>query len=379
MKNITTYSFAVLVVLIAACSGSNSIESKKAELEKLLTQQAELTTKINALQEEISKSNDTTQAQPDSRAKLVAATAVSKQPFVHAIDVQGKVDGDENITYTARVPGTVMRILAKAGQRVSAGQVMAELDSKAQRAQLESMNKQYELVNTVYEKRKALWDQKVGSEIEFLQAKTSKESLEKQITAMKESLDMYTIKADFAGEVDLVNIKVGQMVSPGMPCIAVVNPDALKVKADISESNLSKLKTGNRVQLYFNDLNKSTSATVSHVSRTIDPMSRTFKIEIKLPNDADLHPNMVTSLKIVDYEKQDAIVVPVNAIQQLDGEHVVFVAVKQGTQLKAKKTVIQVGQTYNGLTEVKAGLNESDLLITTGFQDLVDGQTIQFN
>ncbi|MFN9519236.1 MAG: biotin/lipoyl-binding protein [Bacteroidota bacterium] len=186
MKNITTYSFAVLVVLIAACSGSNSIESKKAELEKLLTQQAELTTKINALKEEISKSNDTTQAQPDSRAKLVAATAVSKQPFVHAIDVQGKVDGDENITYTARVPGTVMRILAKAGQRVSAGQVMAELDSKAQRAQLESMNKQYELVNTVYEKRKALWDQKVGSEIEFLQAKTSTESLEKPITAMKE-------------------------------------------------------------------------------------------------------------------------------------------------------------------------------------------------
>lgn len=379
MKNITTYSIAILVMLIAACSGSNSIESKKAELEKLQAQQADLAAKITALQEEISKSTDTAQVQTDTRAKLVATTPVSKQVFVHAIDVQGRVDGDENITYTARVPATVIRILAKPGQRVSAGQVMAELDNKAQKAQLESMNKQYELVNTVYEKRKALWDQKVGSEIEFLQAKTSKESLEKQIASMKESLEMFTIKADFAGVVDMVNIKVGQMVSPGVPCIAVINPDALKVKADISESNLSKLKTGNRVQLFFNDLNKTTSATVTHVSRTIDPMTRTFKIEIKLPNDDDLHPNMVATLKIVDYELTNAIVVPVNAIQQLDGEHVVFTAMKQGNRYMAKKTIVQVGQAYNGLAEIKSGLNESDLLITTGFQDLVDGQTIQFN
>lgn len=379
MKNINILFSTIILFAIAACGNGGDLESKKAELENLKAQQTELAAKISALEEEISKSGDTTKTNVDTRAKLVAITPVSKQNFVHAIEVQGKVDGDENISYTSKVPGSVMRINVKAGQRVSAGQVLVELDSKAQKAQLESMKKQFELVNTLYEKRKALWDQKVGSEIEFLQAKSNKESLEKQIAAMKESIDMYTIKADFAGEVDLVNIKVGQMVAPGVPCVTVVNPDALKVKADISESNLSKLKTGNRAEILFNDLNKTTTATVSHVSRTIDPMTRTFKVEIKLPNDADLHPNMVTTLKIFDYEKSSAIVVPVNTIQQIDGEQVVFIAVKEGDRLLAKKVSVQVGQSYNGMAEILSGLKESDQLISTGFQDLVDGQTLKLN
>lgn len=379
MKNINILFSTIILFVIAACGNGGDLESKKAELENLKAQQTELAAKISALEEEIAKSGDTTKTNVDTRAKLVAITPVSKQNFVHAIEVQGKVDGDENISYTSKVPGSVMRINVKAGQRVSAGQVLVELDSKAQKAQLESMKKQFELVNTLYEKRKVLWDQKVGSEIEFLQAKSNKESLEKQIAAMKESIDMYTIKADFAGEVDLVNIKVGQMVAPGVPCVTVVNPDALKVKADISESNLSKLKTGNRAEILFNDLNKTTTATVSHVSRTIDPMTRTFKVEIKLPNDADLHPNMVTTLKIFDYEKSSAIVVPVNTIQQIDGEQVVFIAVKEGDRLLAKKVSVQVGQSYNGMAEILSGLKESDQLISTGFQDLVDGQTLKLN
>jgi len=379
MKNINILFSTIILFAIAACGNGGDLESKKAELENLKAQQTELAAKISALEEEIAKSGDTTKTNVDTRAKLVAITPVSKQNFVHAIEVQGKVDGDENISYTSKVPGSVMRINVKAGQRVSAGQVLVELDSKAQKAQLESMKKQFELVNTLYEKRKALWDQKVGSEIEFLQAKSNKESLEKQIAAMKESIDMYTIKADFAGEVDLVNIKVGQMVAPGVPCVTVVNPDALKVKADISESNLSKLKTGNRAEILFNDLNKTTTATVSHVSRTIDPMTRTFKVEIKLPNDADLHPNMVTTLKIFDYEKSSAIVVPVSTIQQIDGEQVVFIAVKEGDRLLAKKVSVQVGQSYNGMAEILSGLKESDQLISTGFQDLVDGQTLKLN
>ena len=379
MKNINILFSTIILFAITACGNGGDLESKKAELENLKAQQTELVAKITALEQEIAKSGDTTKTNVDTRAKLVAITSVSKQNFVHAIEVQGKVDGDENISYTSKVPGSVMRINVKAGQRVSVGQVLVELDSKAQKAQLESMKKQFELVNTLYEKRKALWDQKVGSEIEFLQAKSNKESLEKQIAAMKESIDMYTIKADFAGEVDLVNIKVGQMVAPGVPCVTVVNPDALKVKADISESNLSKLKTGNRAEIFFNDLNKSTTATVSHVSRTIDPMTRTFKVEIKLPNDADLHPNMVTTLKIFDYEKSSAIVVPVNSIQQIDGEQVVFVALKEGNRLLAKKVSVQVGQSYNGMAEILSGLNESDQLISTGFQDLVDGQTLKLN
>lgn len=376
MKTIVNYVIASALLLLAACGGGNSLESKKAELEQLKTQQAEIAAKISTLQEELSKGGDTASTE-NLRAKFIAITPIKKQSFMHAIDIQGSVDGDENIIYSAKAPSSVTRILVKAGDKIQAGQLLAELDNKAAKAQLDGLKTQYELASTVFEKQKSLWDQKVGTEIQFLTAKATKEGLEKQILAAKEGLDMLQIKADYGGTVDEVNIKVGQNVAPGLPCISVINPDRLKIKANLSESYASQIKTGNPVDVNFPDINKNITAKISYASKTISAMTRTFNVEINLQNDADLYPNMVAKLKIVDYQNEQAVVVPINSIQEIDNQSVVFVAVKKGTELVAKKTIITVGKMYNGVAEVLSGLSEGDQLISVGFQDLTDGQAIK--
>lgn len=377
MKNITIiFATVVLAGFLAACGNSNSAEAKKAQLEKLKTQQTEITAQIATLQDEILAMGDSLTKEED-RSKVIALTTVAKQNFVHAIDVQGRVDGDENITYSAKVPSVVTKINVKVGQHVSKGTILAELDTKVSKAQLEALKKQYELVKTLYEKRKELWDQKVGSEIEYLQAKNQKEGLEKQMDAAKEGLDMYYIKADFNGTVDKVSIKSGQNVAPGIPCVTVVNPDALKVKADLSEAYSSMVKTGDAASITFPDIQKTISAKVSYSSKTIDPMTRTFNVEVNLSNDNDLSPNMVAELKVIDYKNAAAIVVPINAIQQIDGQDIVFVAIKQADKLVAKKVTVKVGKQYNGLSEILSGLNEGDQVISVGFQDLTDGQIVK--
>lgn len=377
MKTIfSTLTMAAILVLAACGGGNKSLEAQKEKLEKLKAQQAEIAAEITALQEEITKMGDT--ASTDNlHIKIVAVTLVTKQTFIHAVDVQGRVDGDENITYGAKAPAPVSKIYVKAGDHVKAGQLMAELDNKSLKASVETLKKTYELVSTVYEKRKALWDQKVGSEIEFIQAKNNKEALEKQIAAAKEGLDMYSIRADFDGVVDMVNMKVGQQVAPGTG-ITVVNPAALKIKADLSESYSSQIKQGNTVNLVFPDIKKTMQAKVTYSSKSINPLTRTFNVEIGLPSDADLHPNMVAEVKIIDYEKVNSMVVPINVIQDLDGEKVVFIAVKEGNKLLAKKAIVTVGKTYATSAEILSGLNEGDQIITTGFQDLAEGQLLKF-
>ena len=379
MNNIKSFFLATgVVALLAACGGGNSLETKKAELEKLKAQQAEITAQIASLQEEIATMGDSA-ATDNTKAKIVAVTAVTKQVFMHAVDVQGRVDGDENITYSAKVPAVVKRVNVKAGDRVSAGQVLVELDADVVKAQIETLKKGLELANTVYEKRKSLWEQKVGSEIEFLQAKNQKESLEKQIASARENLDMYLIKSEYSGTVDLVSIKVGQGVAPGVPAVSVVNPAALKIKADLSESYANVVKQGNPVLINFPDINKSVKAIVTYSSKSINALTRTFNVEVALPNDNELHPNMVAELKIVDYENKNATVVPINTIQEIDGVKLVYITAKnEKNENIAKKVVVTVGKTYGTTAEILSGLNEGDQIITTGFQDLTDGQVIKF-
>lgn len=367
-----------VVVLLAACGGGNDLESKKAELEKLKAKQTELNAQIAGLQDEIANMGDSA-TEENSRAKVVAVTSVTVQAFIHAVDVQGRVDGDENITYSAKVPSVVKRVNVKAGDRVSAGQILAELDADVVKSQIETLKKGLELANTVYEKRKALWEQKVGSEIEFLQAKNQKENLEKQIASVKENIDMYFIKSEYNGTVDLVSIKVGQGIAPGVPAISVVNPAALKIKADLSESYANVVKQGNPVIVNFPDINKSIKSSVLYSSKSINALTRTFNVEVALPNDNDLHPNMVAEIKIVDYENKNALVVPINTIQEIEGEKLVYIVTKNAkNELIAKKVPVAVGKTYGTNAEILSGLNVGDQLITTGFQDLTDGQVIKF-
>ncbi len=367
---------SIISIILTSCGGGNAIEKKQAQLEKLKAEQADLAIKVKTLEDEIKAGGATI----EKREKVVnvAVTNVETSNFKHFIDVQGRVDGDENTTISAKVPGLVLNVLAKPGSVVKAGQVLAELDGNAIRKQIQSMETNLSLVTELYNKQKALWEKQVGSEIQYKQAKTNKESLEQQIASMREQLAMYKITSPVNGTIDVVNLKVGQTAAPGMPYFSIVNFNKLKVKADVAESYANKIKQGNDVVITFPDIDKTINTKITYSGKGISALNRTFGVEVALPSDDSYLPNMIAVVKIIDYAKNDVIVIPVNCIQNADGENFVYVAVKEGNRTIAKKRVVNVGVTYNDKAEIIGGLDKGEQLITEGYSDLNDGELIKF-
>lgn len=362
-----------IAALLASCS-SGKPGDKTAELEKLKKQEAELSEKIKSLEKEIG-SNDTGIV---GKIKDIAFTAVAERPFKHYVDIQGKVDAEENVNINAQMPGMVSSILVKVGDRVSKGQVLAELDNSSYVAQREALKPSLTLAVTAFEKQQRLWNQKIGSEIQFLQAKTQKESLEKQVSSINEMIDMLRVKSPIDGTIDDVSLRLGQAAAPGAPGIRVVNYSKLKAKADVAESYASKINVGNDVEIVFPDLDKKINAKISFKGRVINTLTRTFGVEAMLQSQEDYHPNMLAILKIVDYTSDKANVVPINTIQNSDeGQYVMLVKVVNGKNI-AKKQKVTVGKQYGGMAEITNGLVAGDKLITTGYQDLNDGDNIKF-
>ena len=378
MKNgkIIIAILSIIVLALTSCGGGNSIADKQAALEKLKTKQAELTTKIKTLEDEIKAAGATMETK--EKTVNVAVSNVTVSSFNHFIDVQGHIDGDENTTISAKAPGLVLNVYAKPGTVVKAGQVLAELDGNAVKKQIQSMESNLSLVIELYNKQKALWEKQVGSEIQFKQAKTNKESLELQIASMREQLSMYKITSPVNGTIDIVNLKVGQTAAPGMPYFTIVNYNKLKVKADVAETYASKIREGNDVQILFPDIDKNIRAKITYSGRGISLLNRTFGVEIDLPSDNSYIPNMIAVVKIIDYTNNNAIVVPVNCIQNGDEGTHVFVAVKENGKMIAKKRLVKVGVTYNDKAEILSGLAKDEQLITVGYADLNDGEIIKF-
>lgn len=212
MKTASGIILSVIILATVACGGGNSLDSKKAKLEKLKTQQSEISGQIATLQDEIDASGDSSSAEND-KGKLVAITTLQPSIYDHNIDVQGRVDGDENITLTPKMSGTITRVNVKAGDRVSKGQILAEIENEAVKAQLADLKSSYELAKDIFNRQKSLWDQKVGTEMQYLQAKNNKESLEQKVKQLNETIDMYCFKAPFNGTVDEVTVKVGDRKS----------------------------------------------------------------------------------------------------------------------------------------------------------------------
>lgn len=355
----------VLSTLIMACSAPD----KKAELEKLKKQKTELETKIAALEEEVAKTDTTVK----EKIAEVVAEPIQPKVFKTYIDIQGKVDADENVALSTEMPGTITKINVKVGDEVTKGQVLAETDSRAVQQQISDLQTSYELAKQVYEKQENLWKQKIGTEVQYLQAKTNKESLEKKMGTMQEQIRMSKIISPINGTVDNVNIKIGQMVAPGLNAISVINFSNLKVKADVAETYASRIKVGNEVLVQFPDMHDSVVSKVRYASRAISPLSRTFNVEVGLDNNKEYHPNMVAKLKINDFQSaKPEIVLPVKYIQKGTNESFVMIA-ENG---KAVKRVVKIGREYSGNAEVLEGVKEGDLLITEGYDLVNEGDKV---
>lgn len=360
-----------VVGLLAAC-GTND---NTAKLNELKTKQAELTKEIAKLEAEIEKET------PDSlktvKAKDVSVTELKEQKFDHYVHTQGSVEAEDNILVSAKSPGVITAVYATEGQQVSKGQVLAQVDNSVILRNIEAQKSQLELATAVFERQKNLWEQKIGTEVQYLQVKTNKESLEKQVAASIEQNEMTKIKAPISGVVDGLYIKVGENISPGMPAARVVNTTDLRLKANVSEAYVTVIKKGNKVLISIPELKKEITATVSFVGKTIDPLSRTFAIEVNLPSEDILRPNMTGQAKIVFHTEPSAIVVPVNVVQEVNNEKIVYVAEKEGKLNVARRKAVTVDGVYNNLAQVK-GLNAGDKIISFGYQGLNDGQAIKF-
>lgn len=370
------------VFLFTACRNTEEkdLAGKKKQLAEYKTQLKELTGNIEKLEKEISKMD--TAFRVDQKSKLVTVEELKKQDFKHYIEVQGTVDAEENIMALNQQPGIVTAIYVKVGDRVTKGQLLAITQTTpAIEDQLKSAEAQLSLAATAYEKQKNLWDQKIGSEIQFLQAKTQKEAAEKGVDALRKQLEMTKIIAPISGTVDAVNLRVGDMAAPSqlMPGIRIINNENLKVKAKLADSDFGKIRQGDRVEIEFPDIHKSIEASVHYVSRTIDPRSRTFSLEIKLPNgNNEYAANMIAKLKINDVSLKEVLLVPANIIQRSSEGTYVLVAQTENGIKTAHKKPITPGISYNGRTVISQGLEEGNQIITFGYSEVVDGQKIEY-
>jgi len=363
--------FIAGTLLLASCGGS---KDPKAELAELKKEQAANQAKIAELEAKAGAG-----AKPADVATPVSVLNVQPESFKSYLEVQGRVDFDQNATVGSRAAGTLTSLRVQRGDRVSKGQVLATVDASILDASIAELRTRMDLAKTVYEKQKGLWDQQIGTEVQYLQAKNNYEALQRNLATLNQQRALYNVVAPFSGTVDEVLPKLGEVTAPGAPVVRLTSGTGGKILADVSEAYGNSIKAGDQALVTIPDLGgEEIPATVRVVSRAINATSRTFTVELRLQGAkaASLRPNMVATVRILNYNRANATVIPVDLVQKDEQNSYVFVVGQDGGKTVAKKRVIQTGTTYNGKVEVTSGLSNNDQVISAGYQNLNEGQTV---
>jgi membrane fusion protein (multidrug efflux system) len=378
---------ATFSLLLISCSGGNKEVNvdevvKSKDLDKIKSSREIVHKEYEKLVAELAKLDKAiAELEPNKKNPLVKTITVKDTLFNHYIEIQGNVDTKENIVISPEYSGILTQLYVKAGQKVSKGQVLARIDDGGMSAQLAQAETQLALAKTTFERQKNLWDQKIGSEIQFLQAKTSLESQQKVVAQIKSQLNKTNVVAPFSGTIDEVMTERGKVVAPGMNLFRIVNLSNMYVTANVPENYIPQLKLGANVDVFLNALGKSYKGKVRQVGNYINPNNRTFSIEIALPNpDNLLRPNQVAILKIEDYKNPKAILLPENIVQETaDGSKVIYTIGSIGNENTAKVTQkkIELGYTSGAFVEVKSGLTTGETVVTEGAKSLKDGITVE--
>lgn len=370
MKKYIIYTLLIMLIL-ASCSSEN----KQDQLKELKVKRDKLNQEIAQLEIEIKKSGNL--KEDPTVISTVSVEMAKAKPFNHYIEIQGDVKSDKNINIPAEASGIVTKIFVSEGQSVKKGQVIAQIDDVILKKNIEQAETNLDLTKTIFERQERLWSKKIGSEIKYLESKTNKESLEKQLSTLKEQMDKSKIKSPINGTIDKIDIKEGEMAVAGMPTIRVIEISDLKILSNISEKYITQIKDNSTVEITLPSINFNFKARITSVAKVIDPDNRTFGIEIKIPNNIkNVKANMLAVVKINDYTNPKAITVPLNSIvKTMDGQYVYIVEEKEGKTISAKRTII-TGNYDSERIEVLKGLKECDKVITFGFQNVSDGQII---
>lgn len=396
MKKIFQYTIiATTAITMAACSAKSSsseVQNEKQQLADLKKQQQKINQQISDLEKKLAQ-QDTSFANSE-KAKLVVLSTVAPQTFIHYINLQGRVDA-VNIAYVAPkgAGGVVKALYVKKGDKIHKGQLLLQLDDaiakqslNAAQQNIATVQTQLDFAKTLYQKQKNLWDENIGTEVQLITAKNNVANLESQLATLQKQLEItkqqleYTkVYADIDGVADDVNVRVGELFtgfSGTSPQIKIVNTSNLKVTTQVPENYLGKVMVGSPVKITLPDINKTIDANISVVGNLIDANNRSFFAEAKLPSGKEYYPNQVAVVAIQDYKANNAIIAPINTIQNDENGKYVLVAVKEGGRLVAKKRPVKIGMMNSDNVEVLSGLQPGDQIITDGYQSLYDGQLI---
>jgi membrane fusion protein (multidrug efflux system) len=362
-------STLLIVAIVSSCS-----PDKTAQLEELKVKRADIEKNIASLEKELNVT-DTTKAVVKS--KEVVVIEINPHVFNYFVQTQGLIQAENNILVSAKSMGVLTQVFVREGDAVNKGQILAQIDNSLLLSSIEEVKGSMELANTVYERQKNLWEQKIGTEVQYLQARNNKESLERRLATLQEQIEMTKIKAPITGTIDAVNVKIGENVAPGLPAFRVINTSDLKVALNVSEAYANAINKGNKVTVTITDSGKTFESSISFVGKNIDPLSRSFPVEVKLPSSRELRPNMTAVIRVIFQTYPSALSVPINVVQDINGEKVVYVAESNGTQLVARKRIIKIDGVYGNQAHVLSGLQAGDKIVTVGYQGLNDGQFIK--
>lgn len=321
--------------------------------------------------------NENSNTSAQTNTSPVYVEELQPTDFRHYINIQGNVESDKTIMITPKSTATVEEILVRAGDEVNRGDLLARLDGDITRSQIRELETQLELAETLFERQKNLRDQNIGSEVEFLHSRNQVKSLQNQLATLTEQFENYSIRATIAGTVNQVNLKVGETVGPNTAVFQLSNSEALKVTAEISEAYISRIDQTDSVEISFPSLGYTISRQLDVVSKVINPSNRTFRVEIYIPDvDGQIRPNMIAKLRINDTTQPGQIVVPVNTVQEANQVNFTYVAEETENGWIATQKDVKTGLSYGNNLVIEEGLNTGDILVTGGYGDLANGDTI---
>jgi len=386
MKNLRIPLFTILLTsILFACGGGEekSLEDILASknVQEIQAKRGELSQKVNAIEGEI-KQLDEALDQLDTTKKLPLVTVLNLQTeeFNHYVELQGDVMTDQNVMLFPEFQGILKKISAKMGDKVNEGQLLATVDDGGLREQLASLEYQAELAKTTFERQERLWKKNIGSELEYLNAKTTYQASQKAVEQTQEQLKKVNVLAPFSGIIDEVIAEEGELVAPGQtPVMRIVNLSDMYVQADVPESYIATVSQGKSVNVIFPILDTTISSIVTKSGNYINPDNRTFKVEVDLPKTKlAIKPNLISKLQINDYTNPEAILIPQSLISEnSDGDQYVYLVDNQGGKNIAKKQIISTGLQQEDLVEVVEGLSNNDQIIEEGARIVKDGQEVK--
>ena len=384
MKKAIYITITTLVLASCGSGSGNSVESVIAskDVEAIRAKRNSVTEELKALESQVKQLDEAIgELEDNTKLPLVSALTVEPQQFQHYLELQGDVMTDQNVLVYPEMAGTLYRVYVKEGQRVSKGQLLASIDDGGLSSQLAQLRTQAELAKTTFERQKRLWEQNIGSEIQYLQAKTQYEAQQSAVKQLESQVGKSSIRAPFSGIVDDIIKDQGTVVSPGpgSEIFRIVNLSDMYIDVEVPESHLPNVTVGKEAEVYFPVLGESITTKVRQTGNFINPSNRSFSAEIPVPNKTgNVKPNLTAKVKINDYTNENAILIPQSVgSENAEGEQYVYLIAEENGEVMAKKSIITPGRTQGDYLEVLEGISSGSQVIVEGARRVRDGQKVQ--